>query len=105
MWRKIIFWGFLPHSEKWSRPLLLKQVCGRHQTEESLLPREQLLPSFWSGFQDHLFSVTFPKVPQEAGQLFTPNTGGRGRHRVGSLLTGSWREGPFRSKEHVLFFP
>lgn len=68
-------------------------------------PRASAAAAFWNGFQDPLFSLTFPKAPQEARQLLIPNAGSRGRDRAGALLTGSQRERPFRPEKHVLFFP
>lgn len=108
VWRQVVFGGFrrtvgFPRlREKGGRgqgPPLLKPGCGRDETQENLLPRELLLPS-------GAVSKT-PSSHGRSGQLFTPHAGGRGRGRgrAGSLLTGSWRERPFRSGDHVLFFP
>lgn len=69
----------LPPLRSAQSPLLPKQGFGWDKSKGTVL--SPVSAAFWDGFRDPLFSLTFPKVPQEAGQLFTPNTGSRGRGR------------------------
>lgn len=69
-------------------------------------PRRTFFPESISflpeGFPRPAPLTDFPESPQEAGQLFTPNTGSRGRGRgraVPFLLEAGER--PFRSGDHV----
>lgn len=100
-------WGFLPHSwvSAYPGPTALKTGLRAAKTKENLLPRECLLPSRrvsetrsshrLSGKSPGGRATVYPKHWQQ----------GQGQGQGGSLLTGSWRERPFRSGDHVLFFP
>lgn len=76
-----------PTGEKWGGPTAPKTRLPAGGTRPGTASSPRASASFWSGSQDLLFSMTFPKVPQEAGQLFTANTGSRaGTRRVPFLL-------------------
>lgn len=95
--------GFYPLVRSTQGSLLGKQGFGWDQGKGTLLSRELLLLSGTVSKPALLADV--PESCSEARHLFTPKAGSRGRDRAGSLLTGSWRERPFRPEKHMLFLP